>query len=84
MQSSVASTSSEQRRSVTKLPSLNEVSEALWDKVIAGNVKGPFRLTAAIGSRMAADSGGSILNVSSSRRSARTRTSCPTPQRKRD
>jgi len=46
-------------------PSLNEVSEALWDKVIAVNVKGPFRLTAAIGSRMAADSGGSILNVSS-------------------
>jgi len=44
---------------------LNEVSEALWDKVIAVNVKGPFRLTAAIGSRMAADSGGSILNVSS-------------------
>ena len=46
-------------------PSLDQVSEALWDKVVAVNLKGPFRLTAVIGSRMAAGAGGSIINVSS-------------------
>jgi len=46
-------------------PSLEEVTEALWDKVRAVNLKGPFRLSAAIGARMIADSGGSILNISS-------------------
>jgi NAD(P)-dependent dehydrogenase (short-subunit alcohol dehydrogenase family) len=46
-------------------PSLKEVSEDLFDKVIAVNLKGPFRLTALIGSRMAAGDGGSIINVSS-------------------
>jgi NAD(P)-dependent dehydrogenase (short-subunit alcohol dehydrogenase family) len=46
-------------------PSLIEVSEALWDKVLAVNLKGPFRLSALIGSRMAAGSGGSIINISS-------------------
>lgn len=46
-------------------PSLLEVSEALWDKVLAVNLKGPFRLSALIGARMAAGAGGSIINVSS-------------------
>lgn len=46
-------------------PSLAEVSEALWDKVLAVNLKGPFRLTANVGTRMAAGDGGSIVNVSS-------------------
>jgi NAD(P)-dependent dehydrogenase (short-subunit alcohol dehydrogenase family) len=46
-------------------PSLIEVSESLWDKVLAVNLKGPFRLSALIGSRMAAGQGGSIINVSS-------------------
>jgi len=46
-------------------PSLVEVSEALWDKVLAVNLKGPFRLSALVGSRMAADGGGSIINISS-------------------
>ena len=46
-------------------PSLDAVSEALFDKVIAVNLKGPFRLSALIGSRMAAGEGGSIINVSS-------------------
>jgi NAD(P)-dependent dehydrogenase (short-subunit alcohol dehydrogenase family) len=47
-------------------PSLPEVSEAMWDKVIDLNLKGPFRLTALVGSRMAAGPyGGSIINVSS-------------------
>ncbi len=41
------------------------VSEDLWDKVISVNLKGPFRLTALVGSRMAAGEGGSIINVSS-------------------
>ena len=41
------------------------VSEDLWDKVIAVNLKGPFRLTALVGSRMAAGGGGSIVNISS-------------------
>ena len=45
--------------------SLDGVSEALWDKVQDVNLKGPFRLTAAIGTRMAAGEGGSIINVSS-------------------
>ncbi|WP_159848819.1 SDR family NAD(P)-dependent oxidoreductase [Nocardia sp. CY41] len=46
-------------------PSLDQVTEALFDKVIGVNLKGPFRLSALIGSRMAADGGGSIINVSS-------------------
>jgi NAD(P)-dependent dehydrogenase (short-subunit alcohol dehydrogenase family) len=45
--------------------SLTAISEALWDKVIGVNLKGPFRLTARIGERMAADGGGSIVNISS-------------------
>jgi len=46
-------------------PSLAEVSEALWDKVLGVNLKGPFRLMANVGTRMAAGDGGSIINVSS-------------------
>ena len=46
-------------------PSLAEVSEALWDKVLAVNLKGPFRLSALVGTRMAAGTGGSIINISS-------------------
>jgi NAD(P)-dependent dehydrogenase (short-subunit alcohol dehydrogenase family) len=46
-------------------PSLIDVSEALWDKVLAVNLKGPFRLSALVGSRMAAGAGGSIINISS-------------------
>lgn len=46
-------------------PSLAEVGEELFDKVIALNLKGPFRLAALIGTRMAAGVGGSIVNVSS-------------------
>lgn len=45
--------------------SLDEVSEALFDKVIAVNLKGPFRLSAVIGARMAKGNGGSIINISS-------------------
>src|SRR2546428_4801489 len=46
-------------------PSVEAVSEELWDKVLGVNLKGPFRLTALIGSRMAQGSGGSIINISS-------------------
>jgi NAD(P)-dependent dehydrogenase (short-subunit alcohol dehydrogenase family) len=42
-----------------------DVSEDLWDKVIGVNLKGPFRLTALVGQRMADGDGGSIINVSS-------------------
>ncbi len=45
--------------------SLSEVTEALWDKVLDVNLKGPFRLSALIGDRMVADGGGSIINISS-------------------
>src|SRR4051794_20832179 len=41
------------------------VTEALFDKVVDVNLKGPFRLTALAGERMARDGGGSIVNVSS-------------------
>jgi NAD(P)-dependent dehydrogenase (short-subunit alcohol dehydrogenase family) len=44
---------------------VNNVSEALYDKVLDVNLKGPFRLTAMIGTRMAAGNGGSIIMVSS-------------------
>ncbi|MBN9737863.1 MULTISPECIES: glucose 1-dehydrogenase [unclassified Pseudonocardia] len=46
-------------------PSLDAVSEALFDKVFAVNVKGPFRLMAAAGRRMAPRGGGVVLNISS-------------------
>lgn len=46
-------------------PSLAEVSEELFDKVIGVNLKGPFRLSALVGTRMAEEAGGSIINVSS-------------------
>jgi NAD(P)-dependent dehydrogenase (short-subunit alcohol dehydrogenase family) len=45
--------------------SLSGVTEELFDKTIGVNLKGPFRLTALIGERMAAAGGGSIINVSS-------------------
>ena len=44
---------------------LSDVSEDLFDKVIAVNLKGPFRLAALIGERMVAAGRGSIINVSS-------------------
>ena len=47
-------------------PSLSQTSEELFDKVIDVNFKGPFRLSALIGERMAAGDGGVIINLSSS------------------
>jgi len=47
-------------------PSAADITEDLFDKTVAVNLKGPLRLGALVGSRMAADGrGGSIINVSS-------------------
>jgi NAD(P)-dependent dehydrogenase (short-subunit alcohol dehydrogenase family) len=46
-------------------PSLDQVTEELFDKVIAVNLRGPFRLGALIGTRMAAGDGGAIINIGS-------------------
>ena len=46
-------------------PSLDQVSEELFDKVVAVNLKGPFRLSALAASRMSEQDGGSIVNISS-------------------
>ncbi len=46
-------------------PSLAEVTEDLFDKVVGVNFKGPFRLSALVGDRMATAGRGSIINVSS-------------------
>jgi len=44
---------------------LDSVTEGLFDKTIEVNLKGPFRLMAVAGARMAAAGGGSIVNISS-------------------
>jgi NAD(P)-dependent dehydrogenase (short-subunit alcohol dehydrogenase family) len=44
-------------------PDLLSVTEALYDKTHAVNAKGPFRLSALFGTRMAEDNGGCIINV---------------------
>jgi NAD(P)-dependent dehydrogenase (short-subunit alcohol dehydrogenase family) len=46
-------------------PSVDAISEELYDKVMDVNLKGPFRLSALVGTRMAASDGGSIIFVSS-------------------
>ncbi|MEM8496565.1 MAG: glucose 1-dehydrogenase [Pseudomonadota bacterium] len=46
-------------------PSLLETSEALFDKIIEVNLKGPTRLTALVATRMGEHGGGSIINISS-------------------
>lgn len=44
-------------------PSLDAVSEELFDKTLAVNLKGPFRLAALAATHMAAHGGGSIINI---------------------
>ena len=46
-------------------PASAEMSEALFDKLIGVNLKGPFRLTALLASRMVEAGGGAVINVSS-------------------
>ena len=57
--------------------SVGAISEALFDKVLDVNLKGPFRLSAAFGERMAADGCGSIINVSSVAAVTRSPTEIP-------
>jgi NAD(P)-dependent dehydrogenase (short-subunit alcohol dehydrogenase family) len=45
-------------------PDLASVTEEYFDKVTGVNLKGPFRLGAAFGTRMTGGDGGSIINVS--------------------
>jgi NAD(P)-dependent dehydrogenase (short-subunit alcohol dehydrogenase family) len=45
--------------------SIGTITEALVDKVLALNLKGPLRLCTLVGERMVAAGGGSIVNVSS-------------------
>jgi NAD(P)-dependent dehydrogenase (short-subunit alcohol dehydrogenase family) len=44
---------------------LSSLGEALFDKTLALNLKGPFRLAVRFGSQMADDGGGAIVNVTS-------------------
>lgn len=46
-------------------PSLVEVSEELFDKVVGVNLKGPFRLAVLAGAAMQRGDGGEIVNVGS-------------------
>jgi NAD(P)-dependent dehydrogenase (short-subunit alcohol dehydrogenase family) len=46
-------------------PSLPDVTEELFDKVIGVNLKGPFRLASVVGMRMLEGRGGVIINVTS-------------------
>jgi NAD(P)-dependent dehydrogenase (short-subunit alcohol dehydrogenase family) len=55
----------------------SEVTEDLFDKVIAVNLKGPFRLAALVGERMVTAGRGSIINVSSTGAARPTRDIVP-------
>lgn len=44
-------------------PSLDAVTEELYDKTLAVNLKGPFRLAVMAATHMAAHDGGSIINI---------------------
>jgi NAD(P)-dependent dehydrogenase (short-subunit alcohol dehydrogenase family) len=46
-------------------PSSLDTSEDLFDKVVAVNLKGPFRLTALFATKMVQGEGGAIINISS-------------------
>jgi NAD(P)-dependent dehydrogenase (short-subunit alcohol dehydrogenase family) len=46
-------------------PSARELSEDLFDKILAVNLKGPFRLSSLFGTRMAEGDGGAIINITS-------------------
>ena len=44
---------------------IHKTDTGAFDKIMDVNLKGPFRLSANIGARMAAGEGGSIINISS-------------------
>ena len=48
-----------------RYPSVVEITEALYDKVLSVNLKGTFRLSAVLGTAMVEGDGGSIIHVSS-------------------
>lgn len=58
-------------------PSLTAISEELWNKVIAINMTGPFRLSALAAEAMDASGGGSIINISSTTAFTPTATELP-------
>ena len=58
-------------------PSLDDISEDLFDKVFSVNLKGPFRTSALIGKAMAEGEGGSIINVSSTASAYPNKTTAP-------
>ncbi len=58
---------------------LPSVTEELYDKVHAVNARGPFRLSALFGTRMAEGDGGSIINVTTAGTLRPDVTTCPTP-----
>jgi len=45
-------------------PDIGSITEALWDKVFDVNLKGPFRLSQLVGTRMVDAGGGAIINIS--------------------
>lgn len=45
-------------------PGVDAITEDYYDKVLGVNLKGPFRASARLGTHMAANGGGSIINVS--------------------
>jgi NAD(P)-dependent dehydrogenase (short-subunit alcohol dehydrogenase family) len=44
----------------------HEITEALFDKIVSLNFKGPFRLASLVAARMQQGEGGAIINISSS------------------
>ena len=44
-------------------PDLPSVTEELYDKVLAVNLKGPFRLSSLVGARMSDGDGGVVINI---------------------
>jgi NAD(P)-dependent dehydrogenase (short-subunit alcohol dehydrogenase family) len=46
-------------------PSLGELTQEVFDKVLAVNLRGPFRLAVRAGELMARTGGGSIINITS-------------------
>lgn len=46
-------------------PRSSDVSEEMFDKIVAVNFKGPFRLSALVGDRMVKAGSGCIINISS-------------------
>ena len=59
--------------------SLPAVTEELYDKTLAVNLKGPFRLGVVAGTHMAQHDGGSIINIGTIGSLIASPPSCPTP-----